>query len=69
MSCEAHPGPTVHCTQVDCDAIFDSDEIDRPSEVPPTPWEKIPELLQVSRLLPELLQVRRFLGYYRLAAC
>ncbi len=34
--------------QVDCDAIFASDEIDRPSEVPPTPWEQIPELLQVN---------------------
>jgi hypothetical protein len=33
--------------QVDCDAIFSSDEIDRPAAVPPIKWEALPEYLQV----------------------
>lgn len=42
------PGPFMGTVkaQVDCDAIFDSDEIDRPSEGPPVPWDQIPESLQ-----------------------
>ncbi len=32
---------------MNCDAIFDSDEIDRPNDGPPVPWEQIPEPLQV----------------------
>ncbi len=33
--------------KVDCGAIFSSDEIDRPSAVPPVKWEEVSEYLQV----------------------
>jgi hypothetical protein len=33
--------------KVDCGAIFSSDEIDRPSAVPPVKWEEVNEYLQV----------------------
>jgi len=32
--------------KVDCDAIFASEEIDKPSEDPPKPWEQIPRKIQ-----------------------
>lgn len=33
--------------QVDCDELFGSEEIDRPSDHPPKQWHEIPKKIQV----------------------
>ena len=61
--------------QVNCDAIFDSDEIDRPNDGPPVPWDQIPEPLQVggtpilaSLQVPTLL-ADMYAGTWKLKLC